>query len=214
MRRAPALEALRDYEVNVDNVVQMLWQPLYDYQDYAAAGSQEFSFFQVPKGQAGKTLEDTNMTNAGVLPMPKEMLVTGMEIFFHSGAPVLTQDTAANQVSQLEDLNALMGRGHIQIFIGSKAMLDDVGIDQFPVGTSLDAALALSDSTTAAAAALTQVGNAGYRGRAYRFEPLLIPANQNFNVNINFPNGAVTLPSGQDARVGVRLLGWQYRLAQ
>lgn len=212
---APALAQLGKFDVNVDNVVQMVWQPLYDMQDYANAGTQELSFFQVPKGQSGKTLEDTNMTNAGVLPAPKEFLCMGMEIFFHSGAPISTTgaDATLGQ-SQADDLNALVGRGHIQIYIGSKAQLDEVGIEQFPTGTALDIDGSITDTTTAAADRVSHLISANYRGRGYRFEPFRIPANQNFNVDIAFPNGVVAMPSGQDARIGVRLLGWQYRLAQ
>ena len=212
-RTAPPLAMLDKFNVNVDSTVQMIWQPLYDYQDYAAAGAQTFSFFQVPKGQQGKTLEDTNMTNAGVLPAPKEFLCIGMEFFFHSGAGVTSTgaDIAATQVA---DLNALVGRCHVQLFIGSKPQLDEVGIEQFPCGCALDLDGAVADTSTAGAARLTQLSIANYRGRPYRFEPLRIPANQNFEISLNFPNGQIAMPSGEDARIGVRLLGWQYRLAQ
>ena len=135
-RVAPPIQALAEFDVNVKNVIQMVWQPLYDYQDYAAAGAQTFSFFQVPKGQNGKTFEDTNMTNAGTLPAPKEFLCMGMEFFFHSGAA--TASTGANATllaTQAADLNALIGRGHVQIFIGSKPQLNEVGIEQFPAGS-------------------------------------------------------------------------------
>lgn len=212
---APALAALGEFDVNVENVSQVIWQPLYDYQAYAAAGTSSMTFYQVPKGQNGKTFEQTNMTNAGILPAPKEFLCVGMEFFVKSGADTGATGAAAtlNQ-SQIADINALQGRGHVQIFVGSKPVLDEIGIDQFPCGTFLHADGAVADSTSPAADKLSHLAAAGFRGRPYMIEPFRIPANQNFEVSLEFPSGVVAMPSGEDATIGCRLLGWQYRLAQ
>ena len=214
MKQGPALDMLNRYNVNVDDTAQIVWQPLYDYQDYASGGASEFIFFQNPKGQSGKTLEDTNMTSAGQLASPQEMLVTSMEIFFKSGADVAQQDAFGSVNPQAEDLNAILGRGHIQIFIGNKPYLDEVGIEQFPCGVALMSEATITDQTTTAADLFSVVNTASFRGRKYQFEPFRLPPNQNFQVTVNFPNGAVSMPSGEDARIGVRLNGWQYRLAQ
>lgn len=210
----PDLRALQQYGVNVKNVEQVFWQPLYDIQDYPSAGQQNFTFFQQPKGQGGRTVEDTNMLAAGTLPNPMRMLVLGIELVMVSGAAVETIQGAAPTASQLADLAALQGRGHLQFNIGQKSFLDEASLDQFPRGVGIDSRNAVSDSTTAGADQLTVLSNAQFTGRPYRIVPLTLEPTQNFDVQINFPNGVVAMPSGQDARLGVRLIGYQYRLAQ
>ena len=210
----PGLAALRNYGVNVANVQQVFWQPLYDYQEYDAAGVQTLTFFQQPKGAGGRTLEDTNMLAAGQLPSPMRMLVLGVEIAFFSGAAVSGLQTAAPAGLELDDLSALQSRGHLQFNIGQKSFLDEAPIDQFPRGVFIDSRNALADSTTAGADQLSVISSAQFGGRPYRIVPLTLEPTQNFDVSINFPNGVVALPSGVNGRIGVRLIGYQYRLAQ
>lgn len=47
------------------------WQPIYDRVTYVQAGQLEMPFFVVPKGQAAKSLSDTNMKTTSVLPQGK-----------------------------------------------------------------------------------------------------------------------------------------------
>ena len=210
----PGLNALRQYGVNVANVQQVFWQPLYDYQTYDAAGVQTLTFFQQPKGAGGRTLEDTNMLAAGQLPSPMRMLVLGIELAFFSGAAVSSFQAAPPAGTELDDLTALQGRGHLQFNIGQKSFLDEAPIDQFPRGVMIDSRNALTDQTTPGADLFSVISSAQFGGRPYRIVPLTLEPTQNFDVSINFPNGVVALPSGVDGRIGVRLIGYQYRLAQ
>lgn len=210
----PGLNALKQYGVNVANVQQVFWQPLYDYQAYPIAGAQTFTFFQQPKGQGGRTIEDTNMLAAGTLPSPMRMLVLGIEVAFFSGAAVEGLQDAKPTATQLADLNALQRRGHLQFNIGQKSFLDEAPIDQFPRGVMIDSRNAMTDQTTPAADLFSYTSNAQFGGRPYRIVPLTLEPTQNFDVQINFPNGAVAMPSGVAGRIGVRLIGYQYRLAQ
>ena len=49
-------------------------------------------------------------------------------------------------------------------------------------------------------------------GKYYQITPVKIPANQNFNVTLNWPEGAVTVVTA--GVIGVRLDGFLYRLSQ
>lgn len=211
----PMTQELARYGVNVQNVSQVIWQPLYDYQVYPSAGQQQFTFFQAPLGQGGRTYEDTNMESAGQLPNPKRMLVTGIEIGFISGAVTTSlAPTARPTATQISDLYAVADRGHLQFFVGSKSLLDEAGLVNFPRGVRAYNEPALADSTTAAAEGLSVIDYATFVGRPYRITPVELIANQNFRITVNFPNGLVAMPSGEDGRICCRLLGYQYRLAQ
>ncbi len=81
----PNLAELQSYAVNRKGQYEGIRQSLYDYQTYASAGQTSLSFFQVPVGQAGKTIADTNMEVSGTLPQPKHFLVESCEIRFWPG---------------------------------------------------------------------------------------------------------------------------------
>lgn len=217
LMNAPGVNDLARYGVNVKNVAQVVAQPLYHYQAYAAAGAANFTFFQNPQGAGGLTLEDTNMESAGQLPAPKLMLVLGIQVCFWSGAAGISVSgaaAAATAASQSADLNAVRDRGHVQFYVGSKAQYDDAGLEHFPTNQGIRSESALADASTAAVDQISVIDYAQFGGPPTRITPLVLQSNQNFRVTIGFPNGAVAMPSGQDARIGVRLVGYQYRLAQ
>jgi len=77
----------QEYRTQRSELPEDLWQPLYDRVNYAAAGTNQVSFYAVPKGQSatllstytaatftwaaaakGKTYRDTNIENANVVP--------------------------------------------------------------------------------------------------------------------------------------------------
>jgi len=207
-QNAPAIAELAKYGVNVANVAQVITQPLYHYQPYEAAGVSRLTFFQNPVGSnvggTNLTMEDTNMEAAGQLPNPKTMLVLGIQFQVISGADVNQTDPALTQTA---DLDALLGRGHVQFFVGSKAQYDSVGMEHFPTNNGL-----VSESAIGSTAGI--LDSARYSGPINRITPLVLPSNQNFKVTVDFPNGLVAMPSGQDAVIGCKLIGYQYRLAQ
>lgn len=209
-RRAPSLQNLRQFDVNVPGGKEAIFQPLYDYQTYAAAGQTSLNFFQVPKGQAGKTIQDTNMDTAGSLPNGKEFLIQAIEVAFFPGAdPGLLQAPAAAVF--LEDAYKFSKSGHLQLFIGSKPYLDEAPIGVFGQSFGLEGFAALSDSTTASATGQSVIQYAKPLSNVYQITPVKLTSQQNFQVTMDW---AAAIAISADARVGVRLLGTLYRNAQ
>jgi hypothetical protein len=70
--------------------MDVICQPLYDKLTVLAAGTTSLRFFSTPIGQAAKTLSDTNMTIAGMLPSPQSFQVYAIAIKL--SAAVITAD--------------------------------------------------------------------------------------------------------------------------
>lgn len=219
----PNLEVLQEYSVNRKGEYEGVRQTLYDYQTYAAAGQTMLQFFQVPLGQAGKTIEDTNMDQAGALPTPKYFLVESIEIYFYSGVSIagLQNDVLANltATSYSNDVKAVGEAGALTYFIGSKNYLQEAPLNRFPPKTCLKTEGAYGLQTKQAAAADNATAltydYAVFSGRPYYINPatLLIPT-QNFKVSLEWPSGVVPLPSTVDGRIGIVLDGILYRQSQ
>lgn len=217
----PNARQLRGYDVVQRNTVEGIRQTLYDFQNYAAAGQTSLSFFQVPQGQGTgigggvKTLEDTNMELAGNLPNPKAFLMQGIELFFFpAGTPVnmATANTARNMTN---DMWTFMKQGWLQLFISSKAYLQEAPLAKFPARNFMRADLAAAVSNTNAttiSASFAEVPTMS--GAPYKvIPPITIRPTMNFNVTLNWTT-AVAMPSTQQARVGVVLTGLLYRNGQ
>lgn len=218
----PNLAELQSYAVNRKGQYEGIRQTLYDYQTYAGAGQTSLSFFQVPLGQAGKTVADTNIEVAGSLPQPKHFLVESIEIRFWPGVlPVISQTgVLATQAASnyTNDVETFSQSGSLNFFIGSKTYLEEAPVGRFPPKTYVCADFAVSQTVNQAAAADQEnqitMDLSYVKGRPYFINPatLLIPT-QNFKVSLNWA-AAVALPSTQDARIGVVLDGILYRQSQ
>jgi hypothetical protein len=208
----PTVQELSRYDVNRKGEAEGFVQPLYDYQPYASVGQTSLTFFSEPIGQNGKTLADTNMESAGQMPSPKEQLVTGIQVVFLPGGNPGTfgVQTAANNWN---DAYAVFKSGYLDFFIGSKSYLQDAPIGKFSNDFRLAGSAALSDASTAAADAQSMVDYATFAGPLYMISPVRLTSNQNFKVTLNWP-AAVPLPSTVAARIGIILVGFQYRLSQ
>lgn len=209
---APSLRSMNRFAVNVPGGKEAIYQPLYDYQTYLAAGQTSLNFFQIPVGQSGKTIADTNMDLAGSLPQGKEFLLQAIEIAFFPGTPVAVNSAPAAP-KFVQDLYAFMKSGHLQLFIGSKPYLDEAPLGVFGQGFGLEYSAALSDSTTAGASGFTAAEYGQLSRQIYNITPVKLTSQQNFKVTMDWPT-AVALPSTANARVGVRLRGVLYRNAQ
>jgi hypothetical protein len=207
------LEELQSYNVNVDGEPEVIWQPLYHYRTYPNAGfTGPMLFFQEQIGQTGVSLEDTNLRTAGRMPTPKNEALVGIEVVFRPGNVPFTSNSAAQ--SNWNDVNAVHGgRMSLQLRIGDKIYLEEAPLGAMPMQWRVDGGAALSDTTTAGATQRSKIDYAAFCGPAYLLVPLRLIANQEFSVTINSP-AAVALPSGVDGRIGIRLNGVQYRLAQ
>lgn len=214
----PNLNDLRNYDVNRRGQYEGIRQTLYDFQTYANAGQTSLQFFQIPKGQSGKTIADTNLTSAGQLPQPQHFLVESIEILFFPGVNIGTLATTLAETEFSNDVYTVAKSGSLDFFIGSKSYLQEAPVGRFPAKTCLkvEAAHAIERRQAVAADAEDQVSTdyATFAGRPYFLAPpvLLVP-NQNFNVTLTWPS-AVSLPSGVDGRIGVVLDGILYRQSQ
>jgi len=195
------LSTANKYGVNVQGVIEALWQPLYDVQTYAAAGQANLTFFQSPVGQNGKSYADTNGQAAGALPAQVNMLVTQIEIEALPGA-------ATTALAYATDMLAMCSTGWMEFNIGNKNFLrESPAIGSFPPKHRLD--VVASDAIAAAGPVIFRY--AQNRGEIYNITPMLIQSNQNFNVTLNWQ----TVQSiSTDATVRVKLNGYQFRTAQ
>lgn len=222
--QAMKMKQLNRFRVNRPGEKEYTRQSLYDIQTYAAAGQQQLLFFQVPKGQGGKTINDTNMEAAGQLPNPKMFLVESIEILFFPGVlPTTAVASAAIAVPPAvpnfaNDVYTVAKSGSLKFFIGSKTYLEEAPIGRFPPKTRLesDPAMSLGGGVTGAGDFVVNnaADYASFAGRPYRIEPnILLEPNQNFVVELNWP-AVVALPSTTAARIGVVLDGQLIRNSQ
>lgn len=213
MAGIPTLDQLESYNVNRAGQIEGIRQSLYDFQTYAATGQTSLTFFQVPVGQGGKTIADTNMEAAGSLPAPKRFLVESIELYFYSGALVDTFTVAAAALpQQADDTYAVAKSGSLNLFIGSKNYLEEATLGRFPPSTGIRVDAANASNSATVGEVKTQY--ATMAGRVYTMEPpiLLVPT-QNFKVTLTWP-AVVALPSGIAGRIGVVMNGILYRNSQ
>lgn len=213
MNSVPSIADLEKYAVNRSGQYEVIGSSLYDFTSYAAAGQTELNFFQTPQGQGGKTFADTNMEAAGTLPAPKKFLVTAIEVNFWPG---VTPGTFGAQAAAglINDVWTVAKSGYVEFYIGSKNYVQEGPLGAFPAMNGLVVQAALADQTTAAAASQSMIQYANMGGKPYNLaSPVSLESNQNFRVSLKWPT-AVSLPSAQNARIGVRLRGYLYRLSQ
>jgi hypothetical protein len=204
---------LKGYNVNRAGQYEVIWQPTYDYQTYAAAGATQFTFFQTTVGAAGATLATTNIRAAGQFPRPQEFLCTGIQILFTPGNVVAAGGvaTAVAQENWNDVTDVLFGNAFLDLFIGSKSYLQDAPLAKFAQQFRITGTADQADSSTAGVVNYHYVDYAVSCGRYYSITPVKIPANQNFNVTLNFP---AVIAVAVDATIGVILDGFLYRLSQ
>jgi len=200
--RPPSIAALRKYNVNREGQFEVIWQPLYEYQTYPTTGQTLLTFFQNTVGSIAGGKSTTNVVAAGQLPRPQEFLITGVQVTFEVGA-VVAQAAAAVQ-SNLQDVFDVSNSGNLDLFVGSKSYLTDAPLGVFPQQWGVQ-----NDN---AAGATIASDYSRPIGRYYSITPVKLPANQNFNVTLNWPEGLITVVTA--GVIGVRLDGFLYRLSQ
>ena len=218
---APSLEALEKYNVNRSGQFEAVRQTLYDFQSYAVAGQTQLTFFQLPVGQGGKTLADTNMEVAGQIPNPKMFLIQSIEIMLlPSGAVNSTAlpsvGAAADAASALvNDIYNVGKSGWLELFIGSKPYLREAPLMRFPPKVKLDGFAGVTSTLTAGAATMSQIAYAAWGGRPYMLTPpILLKPTQNFNITLNWPAAVALAAANTGARIGVIMDGILYRNSQ
>lgn len=205
------------YVVQDIDKMEAITQPLYSYQLYPAAGAVQLSFFNVAATGA-LTLQDTNMQLPGQLPAPQRFLIEGIGIDWLSGltaaAPVIFGAQAAT--GQANDMFAVLRQGVLSLDIGSKNYLRMSPLLSLPPRSALTADFGAADAgANAVVNQQLRMNLAHVNGPVFRVNPMLIDPGMNFQVNINFPGGAIAVPSTDAlARIGVILYGTLYRPAQ
>lgn len=233
MYAIPPLAAVKQYSTTGKGL-EGIRQSLYDHLLYPTAGQTQFNFFATPKGQgltsalggvvgSPKSIADTNLDVAGTLPSGKAFLLTSIEVPFYAGSvntantytpaspAVFAAVAAAALEAQAADVNSFYQSGSLQLYISAKVVLEEAPLMRFPPKCSLT--LQGTQASNSATTATVGTINAHASGRPYMMEPpVYLEPNVNFVLALNFP-AAVATPSGFNARVGVILDGYLYRLA-
>ncbi len=208
-RRPPESNALDKYSVNAAGNMSVVYEPLYDYQNYAVLGQSSLNFFQNPIGQNGKTLDDTNMTSAGQLPAPQKFIVDAISIDFFPGGAV-NGNTVDGTAINWDDVYTFMKSGHLEFTVGTLPVLRQAPLGAFPAPYRLGGGAAVYGAA-ALANTVTTIDYASMAGQPFSIIPVTIPANQNFAVSLNW---AVAVPINSIARVGIKLHGSLFRSVQ
>jgi hypothetical protein len=208
----PSLDQLQQYNVNRADQVEGIKWSLYDSLAYATTGQSQLQFFQVPQGQNSKTLADTNMTSAGALPAPQAFLITGISLLFIPGVNPSSFGAAAASEFMNDTFNFYTKPAWLELYIGSKAYLDEAPLMRFPPTNGMSGFAAISDTSTAGASEQTQAVYATAAGDPYEVNPpLLLTATQNFKVTLNWPTLVTQTTAG---KVYCHLTGYLYRNSQ
>lgn len=220
MANGTSLSRLYRRRQTVPGMKEGIREPLYDFLTVASGVTSALRFFQVPEGGgAGKTLIDTNMQLSGQLPRGWKFACEIIEVHVQPGSDAdayVRQDPvqyagAPAAPEFANDVWALVSRAFLRFTIGSKPYLT-APLLAFPSATGLhvNATAAVSDSTADTAHALS-VDYARLAGHLFVVNPvLMLEGGSGFAVTIDW-GGAVTTPSGFDARIGVLLRGVTFR---
>lgn len=212
---------LAAHQNNLGNVQDVVWAPLYDANSWGTAGQLQISYFSSPVGQGTtsapgatgvKTISDTNMQAAGVLPKGNDFFLTGLEFVFFPGSNPEQDLTAAGINGQVNDTYLAMKSGLVTFTVGSlRIYVQDGPLVLFPPSAGLYVAAAIGGNDTAATNALLTVAYARAAGAPYELTPIYIEATQGFQETVTWP-AVVALAT--TARMFSRMNGYLIRNAQ
>lgn len=194
--------------VNLPQMKEVLFDPLYDSMTYPAAGAASLTFFQeqIGKGTPAKTESDTNLDMDGQVGKGKAFKITGISVAFYPGAnsnvPVANPNTELNM-----DVYTFAQNGSLTLKIGDKEFLKQGPLGKFPPVECL----AVNASMYGDGASDSSVKYATTYGREFAIVPKLLESNQSFRVELR---DLPALPSNIDGRLVVRLNGFLGRNSQ
>jgi hypothetical protein len=161
----PILGGVEDY----------ITQPIYDSVSFAAgAAFAQQTMFQQPRGQAGKTLAQTNMTGPGFLPNPQRLILRALRVFISNNtAPV-------DMVNMLQNVS-------IQLILGTKPyFLGFLGLLTAGCGAMVTAAAQLGTAPAGAAPTFsTSNGQPDQRNVFALNQPITIEQGETIQVILN-----------------------------
>lgn len=206
--QAPNYQDLQHYAVNNPDLLEIIYEPLFDFAAYPQLGAQSLNFFQQQVGSGGKTFEDTNMPGNGFLPNPQYFMVTGIAVEFY---PPAVPGRAGDDdfATNWNDLYTVFQTGLLKFTIGEKAYQTQGPIGMFPPTYRLAGAAALTGTGTGAL--IEGIDYAVVAGAAFRITPVTLPPMQNWVVNLSW---VTPVPVTDESRIGVRLFGFKYRAVQ
>ena len=218
------------------------WQAIrwqwYSYITYPSAGSTELNFFGQVAGQAGVTLQDTNLPKAGsfgqthfqLKSISTDIQINANDVDGFTRANQATLDTRA---LASDFIGGFVQAGVLRFSVGSRPFATIVKPFQYapPPGSPLDYdnsfvnQISAAPNPAAGAAAVVGVPwvtQTKMRSNVYFTDPnILIEAEQQFNVSLQFPSGAVPVlatnvvnDSTNPLKVGVILDGLLLRPVQ
>ena len=218
------------------------WQAIrwqwYSYVTYPSAGTTELNFFGQVAGQAGVTLQDTNLPKAGsfgqthfqLKSISTDIQIANNDVDGFTRANQATLDTRA---LASDFLGGFVQAGVLNFSVGARPFATIVKPFQYapPPGSPLDLSSTYVNQISAApvpAAGAAQVVGVPWvsqtkmRSNVYFTDPnILIEAEQQFNVKLNFPSGVVPVlatnvvnDSTNPLKVGVILDGLLLRPVQ
>jgi hypothetical protein len=218
------------------------WQAIrwqwYSYITYPSAGATELNFFGQVAGQAGVTLQDTNLPKAGsfgqthfqLKSISTDIQIANNNVDDFTRANIATLDTRA---LASDFLGGFVQAGVLNFSVGARPFATIVKPFQYapPPGSPLDLSNSYVNQISAApvpAVGASQVVGVPWvsqtkmRSNVYFVDPnILIEAEQQFNVKLNFPSGVVPVlatnvvnDSTNPLKVGVILDGLLLRPVQ
>lgn len=188
------------------------WQAIrwqwYSYVTYPSAGTTELNFFGQVAGQAGVTLQDTNLPKAGsfgqthfqLKSISTDIQINNNDVDGFTRANQATIDTRA---LASDYIGGFVQAGVLRFSVGARPFATIVKPFQYapPPGSPLDYdntyVNQISAAPVPAAGAADVVGvpwvtQTKLRNNVYFVDPnILIEAEQQFNVSLQFPSGAV-----------------------
>ena len=169
---------------------------LYDRQTYTSATTRSLAFYGEKIGSsATKTSQQTNMTANGSLPANNWFAVYGVQV---SILPALNPSVfgAAAANAFVNDVWLMARSGVLKLTVDTKTMVFDGPLMKFPPQQALNGFAATADQSTIAADLQSRLGYAQPAGTLYQPDPFILEPNQAFAVNIDWPDGTVTLAGG------------------
>lgn len=212
------------------------WE-LYDYAIYPTAGVNNMPFFLtgIGAGQssasgmaagAAKTIADTNLTGAGVLPAPQAFWTEELEVVAEPGSVSTANTFVLNSMGTFlavptvaglptvgeADMNAILTTGAGQFSVSQKPYYQFAPLHRAPPSTRVQSDWAMCGNSATTGNTLKAKSYA--TGEGLRLDPgVTIMTAQNFNANLNWPAVVATL-SGFNARIGFIMSGWLVRGVQ
>jgi hypothetical protein len=199
------------------------WQAIrwqwYSYVTYPAAGATELNFFGQVAGQAGVTLQDTNLPKAGsfgqthfqLKSISTDIQINDNDVDGFTRANIADIDTRA---TASDYLGGFVQAGVLNFSVGARPFATIIKPFQYapPPGSPLDldnsyvnqiGAVPTATAGNNQVVGVPWVTQTKMRSNVYFVDPnILIEAEQQFNVTISYPSGAVPVLATNVINIG------------